>query len=100
MMCQCSCRDRGHSIRLDSGLQSRVALPMILPVWTTRTLSESRMPFPDSPRVIFRNNPRVQVIAQLRFPTILSIGSVDPARFQELIRDEYPLYRKDGVTPD
>ena len=50
------------------------------------------MPFPDSPRVVYKNNPLVEVICQLRFPTILRIGSDQPADFQERIRAEYPLY--------
>ena len=57
------------------------------------------MPFPESPRVIFRNNPIAQVIAQLRFPPILAISAAEPASFQERIRADYPLYSREGALP-
>ncbi|MCH8965396.1 MAG: TIGR04255 family protein [Planctomycetes bacterium] len=47
------------------------------------------MPFPDSPRVIYQQNPLEEVICQLRFPTILRIER-DPAEYQERIRANYP----------
>ena len=50
------------------------------------------MPFPDAPRVIYENNPLEQVICQIRFPTILRIITELPARFQDAIRQEYPLF--------
>lgn len=53
------------------------------------------MPFPESPRVVYRNNPLVEVVCQLRFPPILQIGSEDPAEFQNSIRDLYPDYERD-----
>jgi len=58
------------------------------------------MPFPDSPRVIYNNNPLEQVICQLRFPPILRIDTELPARFQEAIRHEYPLFEEkhEGVA--
>ncbi len=54
------------------------------------------MPFPPTPREIYRDNPLVEVVFQLRFPTILSITSGPPAQFQELIRREYPWYSEQG----
>ena len=54
------------------------------------------MPFPPTPREIYRDNPLEEVIFQLRFPTILSITSGPPAKFQEQIRDEYPWYAQQG----
>lgn len=50
------------------------------------------MPFPESPRVIYKRNPLVEVICQLKFPTILRIGTGDIAIFQDKIRAQYPLY--------
>ena len=50
------------------------------------------MPFPESPRVVYSKNTLVEVICQLRFPTILRIGTGDLANFQDKIRQEYPLY--------
>jgi len=56
------------------------------------------MPFPPSDRVIYSKNPLKEVICQLRFPTILEIGSEPPALFQKKIRATYPLYEK-GEAP-
>jgi len=50
------------------------------------------MSIPSSPRVVYRHNPLVEVICQLRFPSILRIASADVADFQDKIRREYPLY--------
>ncbi len=50
------------------------------------------MTFPNSPRVVYRKNPLVEVICQLRFPTILRIGVNGVADFQDKVRQEYPLY--------
>ena len=51
------------------------------------------MPFPDSPREIYERNPIREVIAQLRFPTILQVAAETPASFQDHVRDQYPIYR-------
>lgn len=61
-----------------------IDLPMPAPVTTLP-------PFPDSERVVYRRNPLVEVICQLRFPTILKISAEPPVAFQERIREEYPL---------
>src|SRR5438552_1142604 len=53
------------------------------------------MPFPKSKRVLFQNNPLVEVVCQLRFPPVLQITAEDPVRFQEQVRETYPLYRRD-----
>lgn len=60
------------------------------------------MPIPDSPRVVYENNPLQKVICQLRFPTILSIAAEQPAAFQEQIRDAYPIYERESslVVPE
>ncbi len=57
--------------------------------------------FSQEPRCIYRTNQLGEVICQLRFPEILSIGVNVPAQFQELIRDEYPQYsaRKESPAP-
>lgn len=49
--------------------------------------------FSTQPRCIYRNNQLGQVICQLRFPEILTIGANIPVQFQEAIRDEYPQFR-------
>ena len=54
-------------------------------------------PFPETTRVVYQRNPLIEVICQLRFPTILEIGSRDPAEFQEEVRHAYPLYRRDDT---
>ena len=43
-------------------------------------------------RAKYKNCPLVEVIFQLRFPTILSINTKQPAEFQEKIRIDYPYY--------
>lgn len=57
--------------------------------------------FSQEERCIYRNNQLVEVICQLRFPTILSISAKDPADFQDAIRDVFPRYqlRQDAVAP-
>ena len=44
-------------------------------------------------RVIYKKNPLIEVILQVRFPTILTINSNDPVDFQEAIRKDYPVYQ-------
>lgn len=52
-------------------------------------------------RVIYEKNQLVEVICQLRFPTILAIGAKEPVDFQEAIRHEFPRYqlRQDMLPP-
>jgi len=52
------------------------------------------MPFPDAKRILFKKNPLVEVVCQLRFPPILRIDAEIPAAFQERIRDQFPNYCK------
>lgn len=51
------------------------------------------MPFPDVERVIYKKNPLIQVVCQLRFPRILVINERAPVDFQERIRKDYPIYK-------
>ena len=57
--------------------------------------------FSKEPRCRYRDNQLGEVICQLRFPEILTIGVNVPAAFQELIRYEYPKYsaRKESPAP-
>lgn len=50
------------------------------------------MLFADNTRYSYVNSPLIETICQLRFPTILSIGSTEPAQFQEAIRGDFPKY--------
>ena len=50
--------------------------------------------FSDRERYLYRKPQLVEVICQLRFPTILSISARDPADFQEAIRQEFPQYKR------
>ncbi len=50
--------------------------------------------FVDRERYQYRKPQLVEVICQLRFPTILSISARDPADFQEAIRREFPQYKR------
>lgn len=55
------------------------------------------MPFPEARREIYENNVLQEVLCQLRFPTILRIDSEVPARFQDAIRSEYPLFKQQAA---
>ena len=44
-------------------------------------------------RVKYEKNPLVEVIFQLRFPTILSINKIQPADYQERVRTRYPFFQ-------
>ncbi len=50
--------------------------------------------FLDCERVQYGKPQLLEVICQLRFPAILSIGAKEPVEFQELIRSEYPRYAR------
>ena len=50
--------------------------------------------FLECERVRYAKPQLLEVICQLRFPTILSISAKEPAEFQELIRNEYPRYSR------
>ena len=54
-----------------------------------------KMPFPESERVVYGENPLVEVICQLKFPPILDISKAVPADFQKKVRKLYPLYEED-----
>lgn len=57
------------------------------------------MLFADYDRYTYTKSPLIEVICQLRFPSILSIGSHEPAEFQENIRDEFPRYAVRNERP-
>lgn len=55
--------------------------------------------FSQEKRCIYRANQLGEVICQLRFPEILSIGANAPVAFQEAIRSDYPQYSARQETP-
>ena len=58
------------------------------------------MLFSDHPRTHYAKTLTHEVICQLRFPTILTINNVEPADFQERIREDFPQYvRKQDMLP-
>ena len=59
------------------------------------------MLFSTNDRYTYASSPLIETICQLRFPTILSIGSTVPAQFQEQVRAEFPRYvaREEGQPP-
>lgn len=59
------------------------------------------MLFADYQRYQYARSPLIEVICQLRFPTILTINTTEPADFQEAIRQDFPRYaaRKEQVPP-
>ena len=50
------------------------------------------MMFSDQPHCYYRTNPIAEVVCQLRYPEILTIGANPPVDFQEAIRDAFPRY--------
>lgn len=50
--------------------------------------------FYERDRYQYRKNQLLEVICQLRFPTILSISAREPADFQEAIRADFPKYQR------
>jgi uncharacterized protein (TIGR04255 family) len=59
----------------------------------------SHMTFPETQRVIYAQNPLVEVICQLKFPPILRIDTELPAAFQEAIRRDYPSLKATEAPP-
>ena len=55
--------------------------------------------FSDAPRCIYAANPLLEVVCQLRFPTILKIESELPAEFQDAVREVFPQYACRKETP-
>lgn len=57
--------------------------------------------FSSEPRCYYRNAQLGEVICQLRFPQILSIGTSVPAAFQDAIREDFPLFssRQESLPP-
>jgi uncharacterized protein (TIGR04255 family) len=52
------------------------------------------MKLPDCQRVIYKHSPLIEVVGQLRFPTILKINNQEPYAFQEKIRFDYPNFKQ------
>lgn len=52
------------------------------------------MPFPNIQRVIYDKNPLDNVICQFRYHPILLIDAEPPVKFQESIRNDYPLFEE------
>lgn len=57
------------------------------------------MLFSDRPRQHYARSALREVICQLRFPAILSIGANEPAAFQEAIRHVFPRYARKVDNP-
>lgn len=59
------------------------------------------MLYSDSRRVHYEKPQLAEVICQLRFPAILSIGAKEPAEFQDAIRAMFPLYtaKQENLPP-
>ena len=50
------------------------------------------MKTPDNRSFLYEKNQLIETICQLRFPTILSIDTKEPADFQDTIRADFPRY--------
>lgn len=57
------------------------------------------MLYSDNPRVHYQKPQLAEVICQLRFPAILSIGAKEPVDFQEAIRSMFPRYAPKQEQP-
>lgn len=57
------------------------------------------MPFPHSSRQSYSKNPIQEVICQIRYPTILDISTRPPADFQNLIRQQFPMFDEGQPAP-
>jgi uncharacterized protein (TIGR04255 family) len=55
------------------------------------------MPFAPIERAIYKRNPLIEVVFQVRFPKFLLIETEPPAAFQQLIIKEYPIYEQRNV---
>jgi len=55
--------------------------------------------FRNVPRVVYSKNQIVNVVCQLRFPTILSISAKQPDEFQDAIRHAFPRYETRRERP-
>lgn len=55
--------------------------------------------FSSEERRVYRHNPLADVICQLRFPEILTIGANLPVDFQEAIRADFPRFDTRQETP-
>jgi uncharacterized protein (TIGR04255 family) len=50
--------------------------------------------FPPIDRVIYDKSPLVEVVCQLKFPSVLRVESAAPAEFQERIRNIFPIFER------
>src|ERR1700683_4671264 len=50
------------------------------------------MTFPESQRIVYAADTLAEVVCQLNFPPVLSIGTETPVALQERLRSAYPLY--------
>lgn len=57
------------------------------------------MLFAGPDRYTYARSPLIEVICQLRFPTILTINTREPAEFQEAVRQEFPRYAVRAEQP-
>ncbi len=55
--------------------------------------------FEPKDRVRYEKNQIVNVVCQLRFPTILAISAREPVEFQEAVRGDYPVYQRRMERP-
>lgn len=55
-------------------------------------MSEPDEFFPIAERVLYERSPLIEVVCQVRFPTILRIEAETPASFQDALRHLYPVY--------
>lgn len=85
-------REPGAHGLTDSGGEGTMEAP-------THTKERSYMLFSHYDRYQYAVRPLVEVICQLRFPAILSIGAREPVEFQEAVRHDFPRYSANKEVP-
>ena len=58
------------------------------------TEQEEEQLFQDFPKVVYGKNPLDSVVAEVRFPPILRIETEIPAKFQDGLAGEFPIFRE------
>lgn len=81
-----------HLRPLPLGKELAIIIDTILPEMRNTMLSMQ-------PHCRYGRNPLAEVICQFRFPQILVIEADPPAKFQEAIRQQYPLFQKRQEIP-
>lgn len=56
------------------------------------------MPIPESQRVVYKKTPLIEVICQVRYPSIFRIESEHPVQFQSILASDFPVAQEKQVV--